>query len=613
MLGHTVNGIEYFPYSPKKIGIPKLIIFFLIAASLSLLLLPAEQAHALPTITWSNPAGYAINEGDNILFTPPNTFTVDADDITLVGNGPDTIDVLISSSTGDSITLTLTESLADDGTFTNTNLIFTHGSAEFQVTDTATITVEDDCSNLFSGNCDPGAIDTLTAFFDSVSICSTSDPSCTVSIDLTETGPNTSIFTGTLHFSTDPFPPAGTIFVAPGDVIVIFDLLTGVHVNGLIVPSPSDIGSIPAEIFGIVTATYNGVSVPVDILDDGAAPGRGGGGAVRPGLVLNFIFGGGGLCSGDCSKPTLGLDSLMNRIIEKGFSYNGNAVDVEEYYTPYPLITTNIGQKNVALLKIYDNGGPENIRHVSLAFGLSKGGQSISESKAMIKWDKRFSGLETVTVKDPENALQDVSVETEIGDCSNIGKQQCLIVSIFHTFRQSLEFNIVGTDVWDSKRNSKTNFYNDGIEIVGESLNPPKQYTVIDSLGYPVIITQTGKNIGIDEDGNLWRLDNQIWIKEYEVLDQLPDPITMHGLDRNNNLFKSYINGQRLLAQESFNQQVNGKTIQNPEFSNLENYLYIPTNFDESEYEELLQQIILKEMEKAEDLFSRIYEIESNY
>lgn len=610
-----MKGKEYFPHFPKKINTSKLFSLLLITTSLVLLLLSTDQAHALPTITWSIPGGYSIDAGDGIV-SLPNTFTVNADDVTLVGNGPDTIDVLISSNTGDSITLTLNEIFADDGTFTNTNLIFTHDHAEFLITDIATITVEDNCSNpIFptTGNCNPGAIDTLTAFFDSVSICSTSDPSCNVSLDLIETGPNTSIFTGTLHFSTTAsIPASGTILVAPGDVIVIFDLLTGAHVNGLIVPSPGDLGSIPAVIGGTVTATYNGVSVPVNILDD-LAPGRGGGGVVRPGLVLNFISGAGGFCNGDCTKPTLGLDTLMNRIVEKGFLYNGHAVDVEEYYTPYPLIITNVGQKNVAILKIYENGGPENIRHVGLAFGLSKGGQSMSESKAIIKWDKTFSGLETITVKDPENALQDVSVKTEIGNCSQMGKPQCLIISIFHTFRQSLGFTIVGTDVWDSKRNSKTNFYNHGIEIVGESLNPPIQYTVLDSSGYPVIVTQTEKNMGIDEDGNLWRLDNQIWNKENEVLEKLPDSITMHGLDRNNNLFKSYINGQRLLAQESFNQQVNGKTIQNQEFSNPNYYAYIPSNFDESEYEELLPKRIFEEMKKAKELFSILYDIKVNH
>src|SRR3989337_1595421 len=113
MLGHRMNGTEYFSYSSKKINTAKLSSILLIIASLALLLFSTQQAHAVPTITWSNPAGYTINEGDNI-FTPPNTFTVDADDPALVSNGPDTIDVLISSSIGDSITLTLNEIMSDD-------------------------------------------------------------------------------------------------------------------------------------------------------------------------------------------------------------------------------------------------------------------------------------------------------------------------------------------------------------------------------------------------------------------------------------------------------------------------------------------------------------------
>lgn len=611
-MGHRINVTEYFSYSSKKINMTKLSSIFLLTTSLALLLSSTDQAFALPTITWSNPGGYPINDGG--VFAAPNTFTVDADDPAKVGNGLDTIDVLISSSTGDSITLTLTESLADDGTFTNTNLIFTHGPAKFQVTDTATITIQDDCFG-GTGNCVPNAIETLSAALgNGAFVCSNSDPGC-IFIDLTETGPNTGIFTRTLQFSTIGSDSASaTIFVAPGDIIMIGDQVTGAFVNGLIIPAPSDVGSIPTEILGTVTATYGSVSVPVNILDDGAAPGRGGGGAVRPGLVLNFIFGSGFvLCSGDCIKPTLGLDSFMNRIVDKGFSYNRNPIDVEEYYTPYPLITANVGKSNVAILKIFDNGGPENIKHVNLAFGLSKTGQSISESKAIIQWDKHFSGLETVTVKDPENALQDVSVETNIGSCQNNSPNQCLIISIFHTFRQPLEFTIVGTDVWDFNRNSKTNFYNHGIAVVGESMNPPKQYHAIDSLGYPAIITQTGKDLGVDEEDNLWKYHNQIWIKEDVSQEKFLDSLSMHGIDRNNNMFEAYVKGQALLAQQAFSKQVSGKLIQNPDFENKENYKFIISNFDEVSYEKFLQQRILNEQDIAKKRFSTLYEIEHNH
>jgi len=46
-------------------------------------------------------------------------------------------------------------------------------------------------------------------------------------------------------------------------------------------------------------------------------------------------------CTGDCSAPTLGVNSEGDRFVTNGFTYNGQSTDVEYFYTPYPLITAN--------------------------------------------------------------------------------------------------------------------------------------------------------------------------------------------------------------------------------------------------------------------------------
>ena len=119
--------------------------------------------------------------------------------------------------------------------------------------------------------------------------------------------------------------------------------------------------------------------------------------------ITSEVQTGGGGCDSDCQSPTLGIDKKLNRIVENGFTYNGNPVNAELYFTPYPLIKTTTGIYNTAKLKIYDNGGPDNIRHVELAFGLAKG-KTINERQASIFWDKHFDGTEFVTVKSPEKA-----------------------------------------------------------------------------------------------------------------------------------------------------------------------------------------------------------------
>ncbi|KKL55473.1 hypothetical protein LCGC14_2255070, partial [marine sediment metagenome] len=76
-------------------------------------------------------------------------------------------------------------------------------------------------------------------------------------------------------------------------------------------------------------------------------------------------------CDGECQAPTLGVNSEYNRIVTDGFTYNGKSTDVERFYTSYPLIKVNVGMQNTAVFKIYDNLGPDNIRHFDLAFGLA--------------------------------------------------------------------------------------------------------------------------------------------------------------------------------------------------------------------------------------------------
>ena len=230
--------------------------------------------------------------------------------------------------------------------------------------------------------------------------------------------------------------------------------------------------------------------------------------------------GGGSGCDGDCEEPTLGVLPNGQRIVEDGFTYNGHSVDVERFFTPYPLITAQVGKQNIAQFKIYENIGPDNIAHFSFAFGLGKG-EIISQSKAMIEVDFARDRTQTVTLTDPENALDRVSVTTDKVAC-NDGPTPCLEITINHMFRESLDFNIVGTDVWDYSRQSWQNYYNHGIEVVGDSLNPPNEYTGIDK-GHIYHLTETGKTTAVDEFGYSWTFQYGKWHKDFVKNEQIRD------------------------------------------------------------------------------------------
>lgn len=224
----------------------------------------------------------------------------------------------------------------------------------------------------------------------------------------------------------------------------------------------------------------------------------------------------------NCQSPTLGIDSKLMRVVDNGFTYNGKSVDAERFFTPYPLITVNVGEPNIAEFRIYEDIGPQNIKHFSFAFGLDKG-EIISNSKAKIELDIDQDGIETVIVTDPENALEDVNVSTRVETCNDDGKDNdCLIVTINHTFREPLGFNIVGTDVWDMERNAWQNYFNHGIEVTGESLNAPKEYDGV-NRGQMYHLTETSKTTAIDEFGDLWSLQYNTWNKDYVSHERVQD------------------------------------------------------------------------------------------
>ena len=292
--------------------------------------------------------------------------------------------------------------------------------------------------------------------------------------------------------------------------------------------------------------------------------------------------------------------------VSNGFNYNGNAIGVENYFTPYPLITVNVGQKNTATFKIFDDNGPENIRHFEFAFGL-RADQYITINKASIIWEKFLGGIEIVLLNDPENVLDDVNVRSSTGSCSSGSSKECLILVMDHTFRAPLDFDIIGTNVWDSTRNAWQNYYNHGIEIVDESLNPPKEYYGI-YKGDLIHLIETGKNTAIDSDGNTWTFDNT-WSMDYSYVGKLDKAISSHGLDRKDVQFNTYKQGQSLLASSIMGDLYKTTISYEEPFAEIDNIMFyeFPDRIDKK-FDPVLQAKMHEEAIRAEKILKEMFD-----
>jgi len=263
--------------------------------------------------------------------------------------------------------------------------------------------------------------------------------------------------------------------------------------------------------------------------------------------------------SGNDYAPTLGSDRYGNNYVDNGFTFNDFVTDVENFKTHMPLQTLKVGELNTVVLKIYDNRGAEKIEHVELAFGLDSK-EYVSQSDNTIIWTQNFKGDQLTIEKDPDNLLMDVSA-------AGIANGKIMEITFNFAFRAPMDKSKIGVVVWDHDRHSRTIYFNEGIQVVGESLNPPEIIRVLDEKGHPVLITMTGKDEGIDEDGNIWA-HNSPWTKQIKSVDktpalETPEPVGNHGFDRSHNMFDSYKNAQAQTAQEKLIEILGGHNIYN--------------------------------------------------
>lgn len=462
----------------------------------------------------------------------------------------DTVTVTVTSSVDPTgIVLTLQETTINSGIFQNTNLALMDGNDIFSLSDTAVITIYD-----------PNDPDSLLDD-DMVIVASDTDPAGITPI-FTEEIPGSNLYVARITFGAASNDAANILAASAGDIISVIDQTGGNLANGIISPNPNSAefsGAIAVAENEDVFVTYEGDTASFTVTPQPPS-GRGGGGLVAPSLVVDAAAAassnGGDGCKGDCSPPTLGVDDTYRRFVDGGFSYNDHPVDVELFYTHYPLVTVNVGQKNKAVLKIYEDSGADKVEHIELAFGLAKG-QILDESKAAIIIDLQ-QGSKKVSTFDPENVLQDVQIETNTTRCGSFVSAECLVVTIYHTFRAPLDFNIVATDVWDIQKNAWQNYYNDGILVVGDSLNPPKTHMAIHK-GHQILITETGKDTAVDDEGNTWTF-YKAWVRDYKPQKKI-DAITSHGYNRIHDEFPLYKKEQEKLAQYILEEILVGKKI----------------------------------------------------
>lgn len=244
---------------------------------------------------------------------------------------------------------------------------------------------------------------------------------------------------------------------------------------------------------------------------------------------------GGGGCD-DCTPPTFGKNKAGALIVSDGFVYNGNSTDVDLYHTEFPLITAKTNVTNTMTVKVYENQGVNNMKMVQFGLGMTEVGASLSEAETLIEVHYSYGAFVDWNLIDEHNLIDVLYVISNTVSCMDNSPTECLQVTVSYVYRDQTKNNVVAINAIDMKRNSSTNYLNDGILVTGESLNESAISDVASGDAgyyYPqkrglVTLTQVDykTDTWVDEFGYEWGVDDN----GFYLIDTLTANIVINSL-----------------------------------------------------------------------------------
>ena len=224
----------------------------------------------------------------------------------------------------------------------------------------------------------------------------------------------------------------------------------------------------------------------------------------------------GGSCP-DCTPPTFGKDKNYKMIVSDGFTYNGLSTDVTNYHTDFPLITVITNATNTVTVKVYENNGVTNIKMIQFGLGMPEIGSPLDYAQSLVEVPFHNAEIEEINIIDPDNLVDIIDATTNVVYCMDDSGFECLELTLQYVYRDQPKYNVMAINAIDNFRNTKTNYINDGILVVGESLNDPLFLTTTagnSNAFYPqragsVLLTLVDykTNMWKDEYGYMWSGD----------------------------------------------------------------------------------------------------------
>jgi len=276
-----------------------------------------------------------------------------------------------------------------------------------------------------------------------------------------------------------------------GTISSVIDTLEFDTVNG----TDPDIIKLSENVFAIVYKGpgVNGFFKTVDISSDGTI------GLVGEAQALDSIL---------RAKPTFGRSHDTGELVtEGGFTANGQIFDItDNWHTNFKLMTIKVGERNSFSAKTLS---PYGLQSIEFMFGIPQVG-SAHEAEAAIEitLDNNLNVINILTVQkdnliDPDSVLAKADMVRCRDDDIN---KNCHYVTVTATFNEAPLSYVFALKAIDFTKRSQLTYLNEGLEVTGDSLNPPTT----------MLISANKKGAGLMEVTQIDKR-NDMWVDEFGI------------------------------------------------------------------------------------------------
>jgi len=229
---------------------------------------------------------------------------------------------------------------------------------------------------------------------------------------------------------------------------------------------------------------------------------------------------GGGPHRQHLTRPTFGLDHNTGaQMVENGFTLNGQSYMVtHNYHTPIPMHYIDVGETNEFVAKVYAQRG---LSVMKFLFGIPEVGQAHNAEAYIMVRLSHDGTIKDITVSNSDDLIIDpdslsITLPQAVRCTESATVERCMQLSASVKFNESPKAEIFALQAVDFKLRAHTTYFNEGVEIQGESLNPPTTIQIpSEQKGVGLITLQR-----VDKINDIWvpvdDADHQLMVLKYK-------------------------------------------------------------------------------------------------